>query len=323
MYLPNKTAWPVTERSFNPDQIVLLTDGLCASACSLFVEIMTRAGVRTVVAGGRPTTGPMQAAAGTRGAILYSASNLDDDMSFARAIDANVTENTNATIPEVRDPGIYTKAAGFNLRDQIRKDETTPLQFKYEAADCRIYYTLANLYNMTQLWHDVATAAFVDPSKCVDGSRGFSTTNNTNPSPPPKTQALKPVLSLNDNAVNQLKFDDNPDNGFHSAFGRPIGGNSIGLCPASGICPDGRSQCRSIQISCGREGTKTVKACLPPCTNRQGSTECPGSCQILNTQESKVGLGRQTSFTETLRSGLCFPQIGTRKLGCAANPILS
>lgn len=321
MYLPNKTAWPVTERSFNPDQIVLLTDGLCASACSLFVEMMTRAGVRTVVAGGRPTTGPMQAAAGTRGAIQYTTFNLDDDMSFARAIDANVTENTNATIPEVRDEAIYTKAAGFNLRDQIRKNETTPLQFKYEAADCRIYYTIANLYNVTQLWHDVANAAFVDPSKCVDGSRGFSTTNNTNPALPPKAQAIKPILSLNDNAVNQAKFDD-IDNGFHSAFGRSIGGNSIGLCTASGTCIDGKSQCRQITISCGAEGTKQVKACLPPCTNRQGSAECPGSCQILNTQESKVGLGRQTTFTETLRSGLCFPAVGTRKLGCAANPVL-
>jgi hypothetical protein len=170
MYLPNKTEWPITMRPFNPDQIVLLTDGLCASACALFVEMMTRAGVKTVVAGGRPGTGPMQVVAGTRGAVSYSIFDLDEDMSYARDIDST----THALIPEVRDTGIYAEAAGVNLRDQIRKDDTTPLQFKYEAADCRIYYTHANVYNITQLWRDVATAAFVDTSKCVEGSRSFS-----------------------------------------------------------------------------------------------------------------------------------------------------
>ncbi|KAF2036012.1 peptidase S41 family protein [Setomelanomma holmii] len=231
MYLPNKTAWPFQERIFNPDQIVLLTDGLCASACSLFVEMMTRAGVKTIVAGGHPKTGPMQTASGTRGAIVYSAFDLDDDMTFASSID-NTAE---ATLPQIRDTGVYTKAAGFNVRDQIRKDETTPLQFKYEAADCRIYYTIANIYNMTQLWHDAATAAFIDPSNCVDGSRGFSTTNNTSPNTPPKRQSQKPILSLDTNSVKQVRFDDDPNDGYRSALGKPVGGNDISICPSNGI----------------------------------------------------------------------------------------
>lgn len=315
MYLSNKTEWPIEVRPFNPDQIVLLTDGLCASACALFVEMMTRVGVKTVVAGGRPTNGPMQAASGSRGAILYSAFNLDDDMSYARSIN----DAAEAVIPEVRDPGMYTKAAGFNVRDQIRTNETTPLQFKYEAADCRIYYTRTNLYNMTQLWRDVTTAAFIDPSKCVDGSRGFSTTNNTAPNPPPKPQSTKPILSLS--AVNQIRFDDDPEDGYRSALGRPVGGNDFILCPSSGTCPDGKSLCRKIPITCpGEKGSKSIDVCLPPCTNRKGSASCPGTCNILQTQESKVGLSRKASYGEDLYSGLCYPKVGTRKLGCAKNP---
>lgn len=313
MYLPNKTEWPIETRPFNPDQIVLLTDGLCASACALFVEMMTRVGVKTVVAGGRPNTGPMQAASGTRGAILYSAFDLDDDMSYARSID----NTTHALIPEVRDAGIYTKAAGFNLRDQIRKEDTTPLQFKYEAADCRIWYTRANVYNMTQLWRDVNTAAFVDTSKCVEGSRGFSTKDNTSPSPPPKPQAQKPILSLS--AVDQVRFDEDPTDGMKDGDGRPIGTNDFTLCPSSGVCQDGRSVCRPVTIKCYGESPKPVYACLPPCTNRKGSTSCPGTCNILQTQETKVGLQRSAAFGEPLLSGLCYPGTGTRKLGCARN----
>lgn len=41
--------------NFNGLQI---TDGLCSSACAMFVEFMTRMGTRTVVMGGRPDVGP-------------------------------------------------------------------------------------------------------------------------------------------------------------------------------------------------------------------------------------------------------------------------
>jgi hypothetical protein len=42
-------------------------DGLCASTCSYFVELMTQVGVRTVAYGGRPQSGPMQMLGGTEG----------------------------------------------------------------------------------------------------------------------------------------------------------------------------------------------------------------------------------------------------------------
>lgn len=208
MYLPDKSEWPFTGRIFQPNQIVLLTDGLCASTCALFVEMMTQAGVKTVVAGGRPEKGPMQTASGTRGARSYDTYSLDSDMSFARSIDDTVDVNLNATVPEVRDSAIYINYAAFNLRDQIGKSDTTPLQFKYEAADCRIYYTVANICNMTRLWHDVSAAAFVDSSLCVDGSTGYSQANNTNPIAPPKPDTRPAVLSLNTTAVGQVKWDD-------------------------------------------------------------------------------------------------------------------
>ena len=44
-----------------------------------------QAGVRTVVAGGRPEPGPMQAVGGSRGAQVYDALALDEDIEFAKS----------------------------------------------------------------------------------------------------------------------------------------------------------------------------------------------------------------------------------------------
>ena len=42
--------------------IIMLSDSVCASTCAIFMEMMHHeAGVRTVVAGGLPVNGPMQA----------------------------------------------------------------------------------------------------------------------------------------------------------------------------------------------------------------------------------------------------------------------
>ncbi|KAF1840462.1 peptidase S41 family protein [Cucurbitaria berberidis CBS 394.84] len=321
-YLANATERSDMQRNWNPEQIVLLTDGLCASACALFVEFMTRAGVRTVVAGGRPSDGPMQAVSGNRGATSYAATSLDVDMRYARSIDTYVEENANATIPEVREPGMYFRYASFNLRDQIRKDEKTPLQFKYEAADCRIYYTLANLYNMTQTWYDVAAAAFVDSSLCVKGSTGFSTTNNTSPTAPPPREAQRPILGLNVNnkAVKQLEWDDSPEEGLSSGIRtRVLGGSEILPCPQTGPCQDLSTHCRDISVHCSGEGKRNFRACLPQCVTWEPAS-CPGTCQLLQTQDAKVGLKGDVVYREQLHSGLCFPKVGTKKLGCKRDP---
>lgn len=320
MYLSNKTAWPFETRTFQPDQIVLLTDGLCASACSLFVEMMIRAGVKTVVAGGRPATGPMQAASGTRGSRSYDTSELDSEMAFARSIDEEVEVNVNATVPEVRDSAIFVNYAAFNLLDQIRKDEKTPLQFKYEAADCRIYYTLANLYNMTRLWHDVSAAAFEDSSLCVEGSTGFSATNNTEPTAPPKPPLKAPILSLNMSTVEQTKWDDDPNDGLHSDVGRPRN-NAFPKCinTANGPgCRDGVSQCTDFDLWCPVE-QKYIKIsrCLPFCTTRGGNT-CSGSCWLNRNREGKQVSQKDVQFHEVINDGICVPT-GSRALGCKFN----
>ena len=134
------------------------------------------AGVRTVVVGGRPETGPMQAPAGTRGALSYDSVSLDIDIGNAETI--NIT--TTSYLPDrAEDQAVWISTASFNMRDQVRNGESTPLQFVYEAANCRIFYTFNTIYNYTNLWQYAANAIWSNPGLCVQGSTGYATTNGT------------------------------------------------------------------------------------------------------------------------------------------------
>ncbi|KAI9709404.1 MAG: hypothetical protein M1812_007681 [Candelaria pacifica] len=167
---------------YSPEDIVILTDGLCASACAVFVEMMHHeAGVRTVVAGGMPRSGPMQIASGSRGAQIYDTDSIDRDIEVALFIN----ETTTGFLPN-RTEDVLLDIVTINLRDQIRKDQDIPIQFLYDAADCRIYYTAETIANYSQLWTYAANAIFTDPKLCVAGSTGYSSSSPGGASMPPQ-----------------------------------------------------------------------------------------------------------------------------------------
>jgi hypothetical protein len=317
---------------------IQLTDALCSSACSLFVEMMThQAGVQVVVMGGSPSApSPMQAASGNRGAVLYDAGSLDDDFSFAQL----VNETGNQTLPLVRDPGIFTYWMGFNLRDQIRKDDAEPLQFKYLAADCRLYYTLANVYNMSRLWRDVANANWVDRSLCVPGSTGFAASGNTTisettlPNAPPIPPSVPIVLPEANWGTNETLIADSGEDSLEDATGlakRPSG--SIVRCDNDVSC-SGNNQCLPITVKCSSSTSlTTVKACLPRCKKSTGCSNANTFCKVQTTQLTKLnalgtslgsnsGLG-QNSGLNANAVGICTPTSpnfpGNLQLGCSSN----
>jgi hypothetical protein len=59
-----RAPWPA-------EDIVVLTDGTCASTCTLFAEAMKEFQVKTFVYGGRHRPGPMQATGGAEGSQSY------------------------------------------------------------------------------------------------------------------------------------------------------------------------------------------------------------------------------------------------------------
>jgi len=176
------------------EDIIILSDALCSSSCSLFLEFMHHeANVRVVVAGGRPSTGPMQSSGLSRGALSYDAGTLDSDIAFAQYLLENTTDiNRNAFYNTTTD--MWVTYAQLNLRDQVRQGDAIPLQFAYDAADCRIFYTPQTFYNYTNLWKYAANAIWSNSSLCVQNSTGYATTNVTDMQGPPTT-ILPPVKS--------------------------------------------------------------------------------------------------------------------------------
>lgn len=143
------------------------------------------ANVRTVVVGGRPSTGPMQVHAGTRGARDYEADLIDLDIDFVGVINDTTTKYLPSRYLEW---SLHT--ANFNLQDQIRSDSDFPLQFAYEAADCRIFWTLDTFNNFTALWK-YAVDAISNPAMCVqDSTNQPSTGHLTDTVGPTETEKL-------------------------------------------------------------------------------------------------------------------------------------
>lgn len=120
----------------------------------------------------------MQATSGSRGALAYSASNLDNDIAISSRYLRNEALPDLNSETGLRDKGMFVITAGFNLRDQVRSLNRSepPLQFSYDAADCRLYWTLDNALNMTRLWRDAAGAIWGLGVKasCVPGSTGYA-----------------------------------------------------------------------------------------------------------------------------------------------------
>jgi hypothetical protein len=77
------------------------------------------------------------------------------------------------SLPDINAPTLnsYLPGARFNLRNNYNDADTSdvPLQFVYEAANCRLFHTAEDLIDMTYLWTRVANVTW-GTGTCVDGS---------------------------------------------------------------------------------------------------------------------------------------------------------
>lgn len=184
----NRTGLPPS-RPFTPENIVILYDGYCASTCAIFSELMTeQAGIRTISIGGRSRDGPMQTVGGVKGTNNYPWSFINELVTDTYALAPDQAGFFNSTsLYSYVDPDTsftpfqraLTESGQVNVRDGIRMgDETqTPLQFVYEPADCRLYYTAEMTVDVTAIWEEVVDVTWNGDS-CVDG--GFSSSEEYN-----------------------------------------------------------------------------------------------------------------------------------------------
>jgi hypothetical protein len=171
-----------TEDPFRAEDLVVLSDGICASTCGIFLELMVQqSGVKTLAVGGRPQNGPMVAVGGTKGTLVLPSIYLQALSQYVVAAfgsgDSSQSSEWNKFLPQPF--GITALDSSVNFQDNIRaglESEGVPTQFLNDTASCRIWYEPQMLLNVTMLWEKTAAVAFggnngaLDEGKCVAGS---------------------------------------------------------------------------------------------------------------------------------------------------------
>lgn len=141
---------------------------------------MKRQGVRTIAFGGRPSESPMQGVGGVKGGQSLGINYINAYIQQANQL---ILESLNTSSPLLTaeewkqfnesSPGTqisFAWSGNVNLRNEYDPDDDqTPLQFKYEAAECRRFYTLENYLQRETVWRDAAQSMFGDGG-CVKGS---------------------------------------------------------------------------------------------------------------------------------------------------------
>ncbi|KAF2280549.1 uncharacterized protein EI97DRAFT_439551 [Westerdykella ornata] len=207
-------AGKLKKQFFKGDSIVMLQDGGCGSTCALFAEQAKMQGkVQQVVVGGLPETGPMEGVAGSKGAqvlnylqIWTTASRpyqfLQDQQEALNRTELGRLIFAQRPFYRVAWADANTPLANVNIRDNIRKgDESeTPLEFVYEAADYRVFYTAEMVRSPEAVWKKAVDARWGDSKQVsVEGSTGHpsSLSGGLATSPKKKGAASNATSGLN------------------------------------------------------------------------------------------------------------------------------
>lgn len=204
---------------FKPENVVLLTDGNCGSTCTIFSYLMIfQMGIKTVTAGGRPQLGQMQSIGGTEGSQVLELTEINQISSLAisAVTDPNQVIELRASELGMLAQGYAVKRAldptspgGVNFKNAFApSDSQTPLQFLYEAANCRFFYTPEMITSAELTWRYAVNATWTDPATyCVEGSM---VPVNTSRTVDPAFQNL-PVANTGSSGTNGTDGTDDND----------------------------------------------------------------------------------------------------------------
>ncbi len=125
--------------------------------------------------GGRANKDAIQAIGGVKGVNNYQFAFIQQMAQYAIRFNPEFNSTILGTLYESDLP--YWRSAlgvapGVNVRDGLPKNDTTgiALQFVYEEADCRLYYTPEMTVDITALWKAAADVQWGQSArKCVAG----------------------------------------------------------------------------------------------------------------------------------------------------------
>ncbi|KAF7428583.1 hypothetical protein PC9H_007809 [Pleurotus ostreatus] len=150
---------PPNEALFHSKDVVIVSNGRCASSCSLFSITMSKLeGVRTVVVGGKRDV-PQQYC-GTVGGQSTDFSTIDTEIKTAKL------KNHPLAPPDFLTNSVQgiTWRLGFGI-----DDPTQPEEWQDHAADFNLPLTKETVNNPVAIWKEVIHTAWPEPSFFVQG----------------------------------------------------------------------------------------------------------------------------------------------------------
>ncbi|KAI9823451.1 MAG: hypothetical protein M1832_002462 [Thelocarpon impressellum] len=164
-----------SEPPFAVENVIVLSNGICASACDSFLEqTWTELWMNFVVVGGRPRHAPMTAAGSTKGGNILAYYWLNETIAGIKSALSGAPDKLKAFTDVVSlDMYALERASNgsyptINARSIIRHHDGSgvPTHFLYDEAQCRMFLTAWDLFSPVGLWKRVADAAFRNASVC-------------------------------------------------------------------------------------------------------------------------------------------------------------
>jgi hypothetical protein len=191
-----------------------LTDGICASTCTIFINHMSPYGVRVVASGGRARPGPMQAIGGVKGSQTLTFDTISNYYEGANQLVQNATKAKKPlftdkeyavfkdAIPITLDEFPIRLTTGqINFRNAFAPfNDELPTHYIYQPADFRLFYTPQALSLPETLWVNTANAVWGNGGSAfsVAPHKPILTVNNSTSSataPPPASTSAPPPAS--------------------------------------------------------------------------------------------------------------------------------
>ncbi|KAF3483077.1 peptidase S41 family protein [Arthroderma uncinatum] len=173
----------VAPQAFRKEDMVIVSDGICASTCAIFSDLMTRNGMKFITTGGQPRAGPMQTVGGVKGTQVLTFRELWNVAElifhkYSTPEEQRKLENTR--LGQMVTKGKYVlgrlinDGAGgrVNYRNAVFTEDKNrvPRQFVYEKSHCRMFITKEALLDTKAWWGAVANSWWGDKGKCLEGS---------------------------------------------------------------------------------------------------------------------------------------------------------
>lgn len=159
---------PGDSQHFQPADIAVISDSLCASACHSLVESLRARGVRTFAYGGRPIkSSPMQAVGGTKGGRVLQYESVRTSLGKVASSQAVIAAAGHPDTWLLKPLPVRTGDVTVNTENKFRSDNQLPLQFVYTPACNRFFMDATVLGDIAQLWRKTREMAWDKDGKAA------------------------------------------------------------------------------------------------------------------------------------------------------------